>query len=205
MDLSAFYIKYKQCHALADLAKSNEKRAVWERPCGKNRVLLHNHGRYRILYTIHYTGVCYYIIRGEQYFREEFLNVTENVAVNRYCSLCETAYYIIFSRWIIRITKQSLLFFFGFFNTLVVFILILIFIFISTRCVTKKSNQSFVTQKNRVNKNGDNGEQYRLGKVNSDEKTRSTKQKVMGSERKTTTIYNNKVPITSVFLKNSII
>lgn len=57
------------------------------------------------------------------------------------------------------ITKQSLLFFFGFFNTLVVFILILIFIFFSTRCVTKKSNQSFVTQKNRVNKNGDNGEQ----------------------------------------------
>lgn len=51
--------------------------------------------RYRVLYTIHYTGVCYYIIRGEQYFREEFINVTENVAVNRYCSLCATTYYIL--------------------------------------------------------------------------------------------------------------
>lgn len=95
MDSSAFYIKYKQCRPLADLAKSEEKRAVWERPCGKNRVLLHNRGRYRILlYTMHCIQVymwLYYTKRGEQYFREEYINVsnvTENVAVNRYCSLC---------------------------------------------------------------------------------------------------------------------
>lgn len=65
------------------------------------------------------------------------------------------------------ITKQSLLFFrllqyacgfysyFYYYNT----ILIIIIIIICMGCVTKKSNQSFVTQKNRVNKNGDNGEQ----------------------------------------------
>lgn len=46
----------------------------------------------RIIHNTLYTGVYFYIMRGEQYFREEFINVTENVAVNRYCSLCATTY-----------------------------------------------------------------------------------------------------------------
>jgi len=127
MDSSAFYLKYKQCHALADLAKSNKKRAVWERPCGKNRVLLHNHGRYRVLYTIHYIGIYFFIMRGEQYFREEFINVTENVAVNRYCSLCATTYIVAW--WIIRILRNRVCSFFSASSIRLWFVFLFLFLF----------------------------------------------------------------------------
>lgn len=71
--------------------------------------------------------LLYYTKRGEQYFREEYINVTENVAVNRYCSLCVATYTV--ARWIILYTyvlRNKICSFFGFFNTLAVFILIFI-------------------------------------------------------------------------------
>jgi len=53
-----------------------------------SHIIIHN-----ALYTDIYM-LLYHTKRGEQYFREEYINVTENVAVNRYCSLCAATYIV---------------------------------------------------------------------------------------------------------------